>query len=199
MKRIILISAAVLGVVAGSLFVLNLDLDFKSAFPAKQAAKAEQVQWEQYIADHGHCGFLLPGKTEMRQGLRQEGDHTVTVMWWRVEPPKLPATFNFTFWVSLDSEKDADKLLDRAVVALAEGDKSKQPAPKRIELERTPGREVVFERQDEHGSYYQLSRVYLRRRGRSHMYHMGVRTRLKPDLYASYTRTFLDSLKLLDK
>ena len=53
--------------------------DFKWAFPAKQAATAEQVQWEQYIADDGHCSFVLPGKVEMRQGLRQEGDHTVTI------------------------------------------------------------------------------------------------------------------------
>src|ERR1700730_9047733 len=126
----------------------------------------------------------------MRQGLRQEGDHTVTVKRWRVEPPKLPATFNFTFWESSDAEQDAEKLLDRAVVTLAEGDKSKQLAFKRIELQKTPGREVVFERHDEHGSYYQLSRVYLRRRGQSHMYHMGVRTRLREDLYAGYTRKF---------
>ena len=183
---------------AGGLVVLNLDLDFKWAFPAKQGPAAEQLSWEQYAADDGHCTFLLPGKTEMRQAPRQEGDHTVTVKWWRVEPPKLPATFNFTFWVSLDAEKDADKLLDRALAALAEGDKPKQLVSKRIERQKTPGREVIFERQDEHGSYYQLSRVYLRRRGQSHMYHMGVRTRFKGDLYADYTRKFLDSLKLVD-
>jgi hypothetical protein len=198
MKKTILVFAGVLGVVAGSILVLIFDFDFKWAFPEKQASSAEQVQWERYTTDEGHCTFLLPGKTEMRKGLRQEGDHPVTVNWWRVEPPNLPATFNFTFWVILDADKDPEKLLDRAIAALVEGDKSKQLVANRIELQRVPGREVIFERQDQHGSYYQLSRVYLRRRGQLRLYQTNVRTRMKEDLYAGYTRKFLDSLTFVE-
>jgi hypothetical protein len=130
------------------------------------------------------------------------------ITWDAKTPDREPVKFGIALLGLVRQERDieifrtlgrhADKLLDRAVVALAEGDKSKQLSFKRIELQKTPGREVVFERPDEHGSYYQLSRVYLRRSGQRRLYQANVRTRLREDLHADYVRKFLDSLALVD-